>query len=72
MIIPKAKIKLSNNLKILRKNREKSLYALAHETGMTYSYLHALEDSSVVRNPSMKVLDQLAEYYKIEVYELFL
>ena len=70
--IPFAKIKLSNNLKVLRKNKEKSINAVAEEIKLTYSYLHALEDVNVIKNPSMEILDKLSEYYEIEVYELFM
>ena len=70
--IPYAKIKLSNNLKVLRKNNEKSINAVAAEIKLTYSYLHALEDVNVIKNPSMEILDKLSAYYGVEVYELFL
>ena len=63
--IPFSKIKLSNNLKVLRTNKEKSMK-------LTYSYLHALEDINVIKNPSMEILDRLSEYYGVEVYELFI
>ena len=70
--IPFAKIKLSNNLKVLRKNKEKSINAVAEEIQLTYSYLHALEDVNVIKNPSLEILDKLSEYYGVEVYELFM
>lgn len=70
--IPFAKIKLSNNLKVLRTNKEKSINAVAEEMQLTYSYLHALEDINVNKNPSMEILDRLSEYYGVEVYELFI
>lgn len=70
--IPFSKIKLSNNLKVLRTNKEKSINAVAEEMKLTYSYLHALEDINVIKNPSMEILDRLSEYYGVEVYELFI
>lgn len=70
--IPYSKIKLSNNLQVLRNNKGKSINAVAEEMSITYSYLHALEDVNVSKNPSMDILDRLSEYYNIEIYELFL
>lgn len=70
--VPYAKIKLSNNLTVLRNNKGKSIKAVADEMNITYSYLHALEDINVIKNPSLEVLDKISTYYGVEVYELFI
>lgn len=70
--VPYAKVKLSNNLTLMRNNIGKSIKAVAEEMNIAYSYLHALEDVNIIKNPSLEVLDKISSYYNVEVYELFL
>ena len=67
-----ARDKLAFNLKTLRLNKNKNIHEVANEIGLAYSYLYNLEMQKVQKNPSMDILDKLAAYYDVEVYELFL
>ena len=56
-------------LKGLRKERNLSLQDVADEIGCSASYLHRLENSTR-KNPSMKMVQNLAEFYQVNLSEI--
>lgn len=56
-------------LKDLRKERNLSLQDVADEIGCSPSYLHRLENSTR-KNPSMKMVQNLAEFYQVNLSEI--
>jgi transcriptional regulator with XRE-family HTH domain len=60
---------LGKRVAYLRKERHLSQLALALECGLTKSYLSDLERG--VRNPTLKVLNRLAEGLGVTLEELF-
>lgn len=69
-IIPNSLRKLATNIKVLRLNQEKSIYQVSKETNINYSFLREIE--TMEKAPSFITLDRLAEYYNVDIYELFL
>lgn len=70
-----ARSKLADNLKKLRGERGKSMYQVAKELPLSYGYYHALEEGDTCthpKNPTMEMLDRLADYYQVDVHKLFL
>lgn len=67
---PIAKEKLAQNFKILRINNNKSLKQVAIEIGISYSYIHDIENMK--KSASLDTIDKIAKYFKVDVYELFL
>lgn len=66
----KAAEKLANNIKILRSNNNKSVYQMSKEIGIAQGFLSDIENQK--KSPSFKTLDKLADYFGVEIYELFL
>ena len=62
--------KIATNLKIQRLTAGKSMYQVAKETGIAYTFLVDIECQR--KSPSLKTLDILAKYYNVEPYELLL
>lgn len=70
--VSESRNRLAKNLKSLRLLHQKSLYCVAKETGFSYSYISALENPSLKKNPSLETLDRLAQYYNVDVSLLFM
>lgn len=65
-----AREKFSYNMKHLREKKGVTKYQMSKESSLSYSYLSKLE-SGENGNPSMDVIDIIASYLGVEVYELF-
>lgn len=59
---------VGDKLRELRTKRGRTLRQVGEAIGIDYSYLGRIEKGKF---PSMALLEQLAEYYKIDVSELF-
>jgi len=68
--IPTSLKKFSENIKVLRLNNEKSIYQVAKEMDINYSFLREIE--AMEKQPSFATIDKIAEYYKVAIYELFI
>lgn len=62
--------KFANNFKIIRINKELSIYQIAKDTGLSQGFLTDIENHKNI--PSLKTVSLLAEYFGVEIYELFL
>lgn len=68
----KARTRLAQNLQALRISKEVTTYRAAKDMGFHPSYLSSLEKAQPPKNPSLETLDKIANYYNVDVYELFL
>lgn len=70
----RTEIIFKKNLQRLRKDQKPSLNlkSTAEQLNISVAYYHALEDCNRHTNPSFKVLEQIANYYHISVWELFI
>lgn len=68
--LPEAAKKVAQNFKIFRMNNKKSLYQVAIEMNLTYSFVHDIENQK--KSPSLATIDKIAKYFNVEIYELFL
>lgn len=59
------------NLISLREGRGLSKYAAANFMKIGMTYYRGLEDMSKHKSPSYELLEKIARFYEIEVYELF-
>lgn len=59
---------LGNRITKLRTEREWTPYRLAKNSGLSYSYLTALEEDK--HSPSLEVIQKIAGAFGIEPYEL--
>lgn len=66
-----ARNKFAKNITTLRNNRGITKYQMSKETSLSYSYISKLEGGES-GNPSMNVIDILAGYFGVEIYELFI
>ncbi len=57
---------LGEKLRSIRKENKKTLVEVEQSTGITQSYLSKLERNIKV-NPSLDILNSLAEYYKVDL-----
>lgn len=64
-----AKEKFAHNIIRLRKENKFSIYKVAKDTGIGYSFLREMELKE--KAPSLETVDKIADYYGVEVYELF-
>ncbi len=53
-------------------NPSANLKDTAQGLNISIAYYHALEDCNRHTNPSFKILEQIAAYYHISVWELFI
>lgn len=63
-------IKFAENLKIKRLENNLSVSKLAKELDISQGYLSNIENLKKI--PTLYIIDKVAEYFKIEVYELFM
>lgn len=66
-----AREKFATNIKSLRNKMGVTKYQMSKDSSLSYSYLSKLE-SGEAGNPSMEVIDILASYLGVEIYELFI
>lgn len=64
-------IKFKKNLKSLRESSGLSGYKTAQNMNIDRGYYYKLESLNKSQSPTYEMLEKIAEYYKIEVYELF-
>jgi transcriptional regulator with XRE-family HTH domain len=64
-----AQISLAANIRLLREKKEWSQEDLAHKSGIHVTYLSGLECGR--RNPTVKVLEQLAKGLGVHISALF-
>lgn len=60
---------LCNNMKKLRKIKELTIAEAAFGLGISASYLSEVENHK--KAPSFDIIDRVAIFYSVEVYELF-
>ncbi|HNQ13742.1 MAG TPA: LexA family transcriptional regulator [Bacteroidia bacterium] len=63
------KIYLGNNLKLLRKRKQRTQDVVANELGMTRPTLNNYENG-IVKNPTIQALILFSEYYKLSIDDL--
>lgn len=70
----RSEIIFKQNLLRLRESQNPSanLKDTAERLNISVAYYHALEDCNRHTNPSFKILEQIANYYHIAVWELFI
>lgn len=66
-----ARQRLALNLQMLRKISGKTFDKISEETGLSKTYLVYLEDAKNMKNPSMEVIDKLAECFNVDIETLF-
>jgi len=59
------------NIKYLRIKNKYSCYKVAREIHIDYSYYYRLENLEKHQNPGYEIYEKIANFYKIEPYELF-
>lgn len=57
-------------IKLLRRSKNITLYKLSQVTGISRTYLRELENNNVF-NPTMKVLDKIANALDVTIKDLF-
>lgn len=62
--------KFSNNFKILRINRNLSIKQVSIDIGLSQGFLTDIEN--LKKLPSLVTVDKIANYFDVEIYELFL
>lgn len=67
----KTEIIFKNNLIFLRTQREISAYRVATDLKIDKGYYYRLENMNKSQSPTYELLEKLADYYGLEVYELF-
>lgn len=70
--ITRTESKLKGNIRRLRECQMISSYRLAKEAGIEKSYYYRLEKENYHVQPTFEVLEKLANYYNIQVFELFI
>lgn len=61
----------AKNLKKYRLEKKLSIYQIAKDTELTYSFVYELENMKIKKNPSMETMDLIADYFDIPVFKLF-
>jgi len=61
--------KIASNIREIRKDRNITQEALAHEAGLNRAYIGYIERGE--RKPSVETLEKIANSLKINIHELF-
>lgn len=62
--------KIADNIRRIRKDRNITQEALAHEAGLNRAYIGYIERGE--RKPSVETLEKIAKALKVRVFELFI
>lgn len=60
------------NLIYLREKNGHTKYSLSKSLNMSQAYYYKMEDLSTPLKPSFKAMEIIANYYNLEVYQLFI
>ncbi len=60
---------IGNNIQYFRKKANLTQYQLAEEVGISLSYLSKIEASNCDKSVSISVLNQIANYLKVDIIE---
>lgn len=66
-----ARKRLATNIRMLRKISGKTFEQISEETGLSKAYIAYLEDAKNLKNPSMEVIDKLAQCFNVDIETLF-
>lgn len=59
------------NLSYLREKNGHTKYSLSKELNMSQAYYYKMEDLNTPLKPSFKAMEIIADYYNLEVWQLF-
>jgi len=62
---------LKKNLILLREGKGLTRYQLAKEMQVNRTYYYKMERMDISQSPTYNMLEKIANFYNIEVYELF-